>query len=183
MNDFMEYKKIANVKAKQMDEEFEVKTLEGTLKGNAGDYLCVGINDEQWPVKKEIFETTYRPVQDEEAVTRSNCVTKVWDEVLTFNCIHFPFFRDVDEIYYSNAIAGEVGELCNMIKHRAGGGTNKKKPSNHDVMLEIADIFIYIELLIEKYGLDVETLANYVKLKTKINYERMEFNGASEGTL
>ena len=57
--EFKEYRKIATVYAKQMDESFEVETLEGTMKGKAGDYLCVGAEGERWPIKKEIFEKTY----------------------------------------------------------------------------------------------------------------------------
>ena len=54
-----EYKKVATVMAKQMDEDFEVETLEGTMKGKAGDYLCQGPAGEEWPIKKGIFEATY----------------------------------------------------------------------------------------------------------------------------
>jgi len=38
---------------------FEVETLEGTMKGNAGDYLMMGVNGELYPCAKEIFEKTY----------------------------------------------------------------------------------------------------------------------------
>lgn len=44
-----------------MTEDFEVKTLEGLMKGKAGDYLATGIQGEQWPIKKNIFEKTYKP--------------------------------------------------------------------------------------------------------------------------
>ena len=56
------YKKTATVKAFQVKTNFLVKTLEGTMKGNAGDYLCQGIDGEKWPVKKEVFEKTYEVV-------------------------------------------------------------------------------------------------------------------------
>ncbi len=59
MGDWKEYRKTATVMAKQMDEDFEVETLEGTMKGKAGDYLCRGPAGEEWPIKKEIFESTY----------------------------------------------------------------------------------------------------------------------------
>jgi len=39
--------------------EFKVDTLEGTMKGKPGDYLVQGINGEQYPCDKEIFEKTY----------------------------------------------------------------------------------------------------------------------------
>lgn len=42
-----------------LDEEVEVKTLEGTLKGKKGDYIIKGIQGEIYPVDREIFESTY----------------------------------------------------------------------------------------------------------------------------
>jgi len=38
---------------------FEVETLEGTMKGNAGDYLIKGISGELYPCKPGIFHKTY----------------------------------------------------------------------------------------------------------------------------
>lgn len=47
------------VQAVQIHEPFIVDTLEGTHRGDAGDYLMVGVNGERYPCKKEIFEKTY----------------------------------------------------------------------------------------------------------------------------
>lgn len=55
-------KKPVIVEAVQMDEAFVVETLEGTMMGEAGDYLITGIYGEQYPCKKEIFEQTYEAV-------------------------------------------------------------------------------------------------------------------------
>lgn len=63
---FRKYRKTATIHATQMDEEFIVKTLEGTMKGKAGDYLAVGVNGEQYPIDKEIFEKTYELVNNED---------------------------------------------------------------------------------------------------------------------
>ena len=38
---------------------FEVETLEGTMRGNAGDYLIKGIDGELYPCKPNIFHKTY----------------------------------------------------------------------------------------------------------------------------
>lgn len=105
---------------------------------------------------------------------RTNCMTDAWDNIIKFNNKYFPDWRSVEEIYYSNAIAGEAGEICNAVKHRCGGGTNKKQVSTHELMDEIADTFIYLELLIEKQGLDVTSLAYAINSKVKKNIERME---------
>jgi len=55
-------KKPVCILARQMKEPFEVKTLEGTMKGKAGDYLVIGVKKERYPVDREIFEETYEEV-------------------------------------------------------------------------------------------------------------------------
>jgi hypothetical protein len=57
-----EYRKIATVWARRMSGTFTVETLEGLAQGEAGDYLCRGIEGEEWPVRREKFENTYAPV-------------------------------------------------------------------------------------------------------------------------
>lgn len=49
-----------------MSEAFTIHTLEGRMTGQAGDFLIIGIQGEQYPCKKEIFEATYELVQDDE---------------------------------------------------------------------------------------------------------------------
>lgn len=57
-------KKPLNVAAKQMTEQFEVYTLEGTMQGKASDYLVRGVRGEYYPVDKYIFEEIYDEVDD-----------------------------------------------------------------------------------------------------------------------
>ena len=57
------YRKIATVQATQMDVAFAVPTLEGWMKGQAGDYLCEGAEGELWPVKKRLFKRSYVEVE------------------------------------------------------------------------------------------------------------------------
>lgn len=52
-------KKPVVVQSAQINEEFIVDTLEGPLKGHAGDYLIVGVRGERYPIRKDIFEETY----------------------------------------------------------------------------------------------------------------------------
>lgn len=54
-----ECQKTATAEAKQMDEPFVVHTEEGTMKGEAGDYLMRGADGELYPCKAEIFHKTY----------------------------------------------------------------------------------------------------------------------------
>ena len=44
--------------------EWIVKTLEGPLIINSGDWVLTGINGEHWSVRKDIFEKTYELAAD-----------------------------------------------------------------------------------------------------------------------
>lgn len=37
----------------------EIETLEGTMRGNGGDYIIKGVNGELYPCKADIFAKTY----------------------------------------------------------------------------------------------------------------------------
>jgi hypothetical protein len=52
-------KKPVMVSTIKMKKEFIVKTLEGDMCGNAGDYLIKGVNGELYPCNEEIFKKTY----------------------------------------------------------------------------------------------------------------------------
>ncbi len=77
-----EYRKTATIKAEQFDESLEMmekypieyspflsgvfsspgyslRTLEGSMKFDVGDYIVTGVDGEHWVIKKEIFEKTY----------------------------------------------------------------------------------------------------------------------------
>lgn len=40
-----------------------VRTLEGTMRMEAGDWLITGIKGEKYPCKPDIFAATYEPVE------------------------------------------------------------------------------------------------------------------------
>lgn len=40
----------------------DIETLEGTMRGNYGDYIIKGVQGEIYPCKPDIFEATYEPV-------------------------------------------------------------------------------------------------------------------------
>ena len=46
-----------------------------------------------------------------------------WEDIISFNEKYFLDWRNVSEVHYSNAMAGEVGEVCDGTKKRVGGGT------------------------------------------------------------
>ena len=52
-------KKPLPFKCVQINEPFEVETMEGLMKGNAGDWLMIGVKGEMYPIDNEIFRATY----------------------------------------------------------------------------------------------------------------------------
>ena len=52
-------KKPIPIRCIQINEPFVVETMEGTMRGNSGDWLMVGVNGEMYPCDKDIFEKTY----------------------------------------------------------------------------------------------------------------------------
>lgn len=48
------------IKCAQILELFEVETMEGKMKGKAGDWLMFGIKGEKYACDKTIFEETYQ---------------------------------------------------------------------------------------------------------------------------
>lgn len=53
------YKKKFEPFAVQMRESFSVETMEGTMKGEVGDWLMVGQEGEMYPCNAAIFAKTY----------------------------------------------------------------------------------------------------------------------------
>jgi hypothetical protein len=57
-------KKPVVIEAVRLTEQVEIKTLEGTMVGEPGDWLITGVKGEQYPCKPDIFEATYEPVEE-----------------------------------------------------------------------------------------------------------------------
>jgi len=99
-----------------------------------------------------------------------------WKEIIEFNDKYFPNWRENKElIFFSNALAGEVGEVCGLVKRLYGGGTNKSKPrpSKGNVAMECVDVFVYMVLLLESLGIDREMFQKYWDIKHDILKRRM----------
>ena len=83
-------------------------------------------------------------------------MSTIWAKILEFNNKYFPNWRVTEPVYYSNALAGEVGEVCNAIKHMIGGGTNRISAdlARNKAITECVDVTIYRTLLLERLGVD-----------------------------
>ena len=64
-------KKPVVVDAVRLTERTEIKTLEGTMIGNPGDWLITGVAGEKYPCKDDIFRATYEPADVEDRKIRS----------------------------------------------------------------------------------------------------------------
>ena len=56
-------KKPIPIKCIQIDEPFEVESMEGLVKGKAGDWLMIGISGEKYVCDNAIFQKTYDIVE------------------------------------------------------------------------------------------------------------------------
>lgn len=45
--------------------ELFIKTLEGTMLANVGDFIIIGVNGELYPCKPDIFEKTYEAIEED----------------------------------------------------------------------------------------------------------------------
>jgi hypothetical protein len=58
--DFKEaIKKPIPIKCVQIDEPFEVESMEGIMRGKTGDWLMIGINGEKYVCDDGIFQKSY----------------------------------------------------------------------------------------------------------------------------
>lgn len=98
-----------------------------------------------------------------------------WDEIIKFNDQYFPGWRmNREPIFFSNALAGEVGEVCGIIKRFYGGGTNNRTmPRPTAIIEEAVDVFIYLVLFAECMTCDEEMFDKIFMEKMEVLKKRM----------
>ena len=100
-------------------------------------------------------------------------MNKIFETIRIFNEEYMKKWKSRHIICYTNAIAGEAGELCNTAKHFSGGGTNSskiglnKQQYKDEIMAEIADIIIYCCILTMTLNLNHNDLVNSIHKKLK----------------
>lgn len=103
----------------------------------------------------------------------------LFKDILDFNEKYFPGWDSPKDVALtlvslSNALAGEAGEVCNAVKHRIGGGTHKVHTTHDEILEELADVYIYLVLLVEYMDFDEHEFAWAVRNKILHNVRRME---------
>lgn len=93
----------------------EIKTLEGTMIANAGDYIIQGVNGEIYPCKADIFQKTYT---EDNTKTNADRIRAMSDEEMAQEMIFFcptdtvfkgtetyekPHYTGLDGCYYSTS--------------------------------------------------------------------------------
>lgn len=86
------------------------------------------------------------------------------------------FTHDISPIWWTNAIAGEVGEACNIAK-KISRGDYADDPRGMDtarrnLAIELADVITYCDLLMSHLGFDTELmlLKKFDIVSERVNY-------------
>jgi len=98
-----------------------------------------------------------------------------WQEILDIQNKLYPEWRSKKpRLLYSTALAGELGELCGVITHLDGGGTNLQKYTEAMILEEAADTYIQLVLLLEKSGFDIRHFHNAIVDKLTVLRKRLK---------
>jgi NTP pyrophosphatase (non-canonical NTP hydrolase) len=71
------------------------------------------------------------------------------------------FDHPTDLVWWTNAIAGEAGEACNISKKISRGDYKSMQAdaeARHALAVELADVITYCDLLLAKLGVDTEDI-------------------------
>lgn len=101
------------------------------------------------------------------------------EQLENINCERAKIFVDYhklvtkDVLYYANAMAGETGEFCNLLKKMIRGDKYDRDGrtllSPYIICKELADIIIYAEFIASIYGFSLSTI-----LREKFNHVSFE---------
>jgi len=97
------------------------------------------------------------------------------------------FHHPVDEVWWTNAIAGEAGEAmavylqaCNLSKKISRGDFKSEEALNDArfrLAVEIADVITYCDLLLGHLGYDTRTILEmkFNEVSHRVGYPKVEF--------
>lgn len=85
----------------------EIKTLEGTMIANAGDYIIQGVHGEIYPCKADIFQKIYT---EDKPKTNADRIRSMTDEELN------ELFHDIYNAGAEDAVAYEWGQRANSFE-------------------------------------------------------------------
>ena len=139
-------KKPVVVQAEEIKEVIHIKTLEGVMIGNVGDFLITGVHGEKYPCKPEIFHKTY------EKVDQSGNSVDPYEEIDDLESQ----IEDLRDNYESledelSVMEGERDEYYVELQEARESIEELKSYLLH-VSFDLEDALVEIEDLKEKYG-------------------------------
>jgi len=98
-----------------------------------------------------------------------------WRSILNIQEATYPDWRNKKpRLLYSTALAGECGELCGVVTHLEGGGTNLLKYTEKMILEEAADVWIQLVLLLARSGFSKVDFENALSTKLSELRKRLE---------
>ena len=76
-----------------------------------------------------------------------------WKEILEHQRQRYPdWMTEMTKELLATALAGECGEVCGVVTHLEGGGTNLEEYNKEMVLHQCVDTYIQMVLLLARYG-------------------------------
>ena len=98
-----------------------------------------------------------------------------WDEIIEYQNKRYPgWMTEKSVLLFSTALAGEAGEVCGVITHLEGGGTNVREYTREMVLHQCVDTYNQLILLLARYGFTPEQFAAEFDVVLQELYERLE---------
>ena len=115
---------------------------------------------------------------NEKPIIQIKTLDSLYSEIIKFQPSIRKDWKEETPIYFSNALAGETGEICNLVKKLSGGGSKKmlKEQVLEKIKYEFGDVFAYLILLSENLGFTKEDFIKYSYEKHLIVKKRIMEN-------
>ena len=113
-------------------------------------------------------------------ITKGDTKMTKWKRIIDFEDQFYPKWKTNKPILlFSTALAGELGELCGVVTHLEGGGTNNSKYNREMVLEEGVDIYIQLVLLLARYGYNEDDFIRGFEDKFQDLLRRLEIKRSS----
>lgn len=87
------------------------------------------------------------------------------------------FHHDTSEVWWTNAIAGEAGEACNLAKKISRGDFKgaELKEARKALAIELADVITYCDLLLAQLGHETDEilLEKFNIVSKRVGYQQV----------
>jgi len=103
---------------------------------------------------------------------------RFWKQIINLQDQFYPDWRkQKPRTLFSTALAGECGEMCGVVTHLDGGGTNTTRYTEEMILEEAADIYIQLVLLLEKSAFTETDFERALISKFAVLHHRLKEKG------